>query len=950
MILKGSKILNFNLLFTFALIFFKVMKVENLNPKEFIILKGVRCNNLKNIDVAIPRNKFVVITGVSGSGKSSLAFDTLYAEGQRRYVESLSSYARQFLGKLDKPQVDYIKGISPAIAIEQKVNTSNPRSTVGTSSEVYDYLKILFARIGKTISPISGNQVKKHKVSDIIEFIKKQELGSMMILGCNINLKENETFNSKVQVLKEQGFQRIKINGEIQKIEEILSFGIEYNIKLFDLIIDRFQISYREDFLHRIADSIQIAFFEGLGKCFLEKENGDVESFSDKFELDGISFDEPSELLFNFNGGIGACTRCEGFGYALGIDENLVIPNKNLSVYENCVACWNGEKMNLWKKELMDNAILFDFPVHMPYKDLTEKQKEVLWNGNEYFKGINSFFEMLENGIYKMHYRIILSKYRGRTICPKCNGGRLKEEAYYVKIHNKSIKELSNMSINDLQIFFKELKLDKYDYTISERLILEINNRLEFLCNVGLGYLTLNRNSSSLSGGESQRINLATSLGSSLIGSMYILDEPSIGLHSKDSERLISVLKKLRDLGNTVIVVEHDEDIINSADYVIDIGRFAGNFGGEVVFQGTLKDMKGKDTLTSKYLFRKDRINNKNIRISNNFVYVKGAKKNNLKNIDVKIPLNCLVSVTGVSGSGKSTLINDILYPALNRIINKEGEDSKEYDKIEFDRLIINNIEYISQNPIGRSSRSIPISYTNAYDDIRNLLAEQKTAKINSIKAGYFSFNTDGGRCENCKGEGLVTIEMQFMADVKIVCEECEGKRFKEHILDVKFNEKNIHDILCMSVDESIEFFEKYNQKKILFKLKPLQDVGLGYISLGQSSSTLSGGEAQRLKLASFLEKGNKKNGTLFLFDEPTTGLHFYDVEILLKVFNRLIENGNSIVVIEHNLDVVGNSDYIIDLGKDGGEKGGNLVFEGLPRDIVNCKESYTGMYLKNYF
>ena len=921
---------------------------EKLDPKEYILIKGARLHNLKNIDLAIPRNKFVVITGLSGSGKSSLAFDTLYAEGQRRYVESLSSYARQFLGRLNKPKVDSIKGISPAIAIEQKVNSKNPRSTVGTSTEIYDYIKLLFARIGKTYSPISGKEVKKHSVKDVVDFILKKEIGAKfyILVPTNHDKKDQKLY---LQMLLQQGYHRLKYGDDILRIEDILNEKINLSSD-FHLLIDR--LSVNNKISERLADSIQTAFHEGKGECTIEFINSnDSHTFNNRFELDGIKFEQPSIHLFTFNNPIGACKTCEGYGNIMGIDQDLVIPNTGLSIYEDAIACWRGDTLSKYKEDIILNSEKWDIPIHKPYFKLSKKQKNFLWEGDKKFKGINSFFAQLEKKNYKIQNRVLLSRYRGKTKCPECNGKRLRPEANFVKIAGYSIFDIIDLPIGELHTIFDKIKLSKHETKIASRILTEIKNRIQFLMDVGLNYLTLNRRSSSLSGGESQRINLATSLGSSLVGSMYILDEPSIGLHSKDTERLIKILHSLRDIGNTVIVVEHDEDIIKAADLVIDIGPKAGIHGGELIFRGTFKEIKKeRASLTGQYLNGNLNIKIPKKRSFTNTIEINGARHHNLKNINVKIPLNALTVVSGVSGSGKSTLIKDILYPALVKKLGGYGPKSGQFDSLTGNLKNISAVEFIDQNPIGKSSRSNPVTYIKAYDDIRNLYAKQSLSSARAYKAKHFSFNTDGGRCEHCSGEGEVTIEMQFMANVHLECEHCKGKRFKDEILEVKFQKKNIADILDMTINESIEFFQKAEQTKISKRLQPLQDVGLGYIHLGQSSSTLSGGEAQRVKLASFLGKGKREGQQFFIFDEPTTGLHFHDIKKLLKSFNALIENGHTILVIEHNQDIIKCADWLIDLGKEGGNKGGELIFQGLPEDIINCKKSATGEFLKEKF
>ena len=902
-------------------------------------------HNLKNIDLDIPKNKLIVLTGLSGSGKSSLAFDTLYAEGQRRYIESLSSYARQFLGKLNKPKVDKIIGISPAIAIEQKVNNSNPRSTVGTSSEVYDYLKLLYGRIGRTYSPVSNKEVKKDNIDSVIKKIQTFKQGDKFLV---LSLKENngnENDKELLEMFLKQGFARIQINGEIKRIEDVKKISV----KKFNLVIDRSIYKEDKDYLNRISDSIELAFYEGKGELCIENINTNNKYyFNNKYERDGIKFIEPSEYLFSFNNPVGACSSCGGYGDLIGIDPELVIPNTGLSIYENAIAPWRGEKLKKYKNDFIKNSAKFKFPIHKPYFKLEKEQKQILWEGNSYFKGINYFFNKLESKSYKIQNRVMLSRYRGKTKCNVCNGNRLKEEASFVKINNKSITDLVEMPIDLLLIFMKELKLNKYENKLAERITKEIKNRLSFICNVGLGYLTINRKSSTLSGGESQRINLANSLGSSLVSSLYVLDEPSIGLHPKDTEKLINILIDLKKIGNTVLVVEHDEDIMKAADQIIDIGPQAGSNGGEVVAQGTIKEILKSNSLTSKYLNNIESIKvPKKRRYSSGKVILKGARENNLKNINVVFPLNNLTAVTGVSGSGKTTLVKKILYPALLKEKGIFKEKPGQFDEISGDIDKIEEIEYVDQNPIGLSSRSNPVTYLKVYDDIRSLFASQSLSKANQYKAKHFSFNVDGGRCTNCKGEGTVKIEMQFMADVNLICENCKGKRFKEEVLRVKFKDKNIDDILKMTVDQSIDFFKEQNEKRIVKKLQPLKDVGMGYVQLGQSSSTLSGGEAQRIKLATFLLKGSNRKKTLFIFDEPTTGLHFHDIKKLLKSFNSLIENGHSLIVVEHNIDLIKSSDYIIDLGLDGGYNGGQVIFQGTPENLVKENKSRLSDFLK---
>ena len=922
------------------------VNLSEVNPKQNIIIKGANLHNLKNIDVVIPRNKLVVITGLSGSGKSSLAFDTLYAEGQRRYVESLSSYARQFLGRLNKPKVDYIKGIAPAIAIEQKVNSTNPRSTVGTTTEIYDYLKLLFARIGRTYSPISGNLVKKHTTGDVLNLVKSFDESEKLLLLAPIILEEGRTMADKLKVLQQQGYARVHYKNEVHRIED----AIEKNIKkdLF-LVVDRIIVKHEDDFYNRLADAIETSFFEGKGTAIIESLSDHKQTtFNNKFELDGMTFLEPNVHLFSFNNPYGACPKCEGYGDVIGIDEELVIPNTALSVYENAIFPWRGESMSWFKDQLVNNSNKFDFPIHKPYFQLTDAQKQLIWEGNKHFEGLNSFFAELESKAYKIQNRVMLSRYRGKTKCSACHGKRLRPEANYVKIADVTITDLVTMPLDKLATFFEQLELNTYDTTIAKRLLKEITNRLSFLFNVGLDYLTLNRKSNTLSGGESQRINLATSLGSSLVGSMYILDEPSIGLHPKDTEKLIVVLKALRDLGNTVIVVEHDEDIMQAADEIIDIGPEAGTLGGEVVATGSYGDILKSNSLTAQYLNGKLKIEvPKNRRTSKYQIEVIGAREHNLKNIDVTFPLEMLTVITGVSGSGKSTLVKNILYPAIQKHLTGFGDKAGQFTELKGNYTNIQHIEFVDQNPIGRSSRSNPVTYVKAYDDIRALYANQKLSKIRNYQPKHFSFNVDGGRCETCKGDGEVTIEMQFMADVHLTCETCNGKRFKKEVLEVTFEDKNIDDVLSMTIDDAIAFFEKHEQTKIQSKLQPLQDVGLGYVTLGQSSSTLSGGEAQRIKLATFLGKGSRSDNALFVFDEPTTGLHFHDIKKLLKSFQALIAQGHSIIVIEHNLELIKCADYIIDLGPEGGERGGKLVAAGTPEALVKNKSSVTGKYLK---
>ena len=921
---------------------------SKLHPKKFILIKGAKLHNLKNIDVAIPRNKLVVLSGLSGSGKSSLAFDTLYAEGQRRYVESLSSYARQFLGRLHKPSVDYIKGIAPAIAIEQKVNSTNPRSTVGTSTEIYDYLKLLFARVGTTYSPISGEQVKKDNTTDVVDHVRSFDEGQKLLLLAPLFLEEGRHLDEKLKTLQSQGYARVKIEDKIERIEQLIGIGTKKTN--LQLVIDRIIVRHNKDFYNRLADAIEMAFYEGKGKCSIEDlEQLKVKEFNTNFSLDGQTFLEPSTHLFSFNNPYGACAKCEGYGDVVGIDKSLVIPNTTLSIYENAVYPWRGESMSYFRDQLVNNGHKFDFPIHKPFFELSAKQKKLLWKGNTHFTGLDAFFGELESKSYKVQNRVMLSRYRGKTKCNKCDGKRLRKEANYVKINNRSITDLVELPINELKDFFETLKLSENQYEIVKRLLLEIRNRLRFLSNVGLDYLTLNRKSNTLSGGESQRINLATSLGSSLVGSMYILDEPSIGLHSKDTEQLIAVLRSLRDLGNTVIVVEHDEAIMQAADHIIDIGPEAGSYGGEIMATGDYNSILKSSSLTAKYLNGSMVIETpKKRRKSKYSIKIEGARANNLNNIDVEFPLNMLTVVTGVSGSGKSTLVKNILYPALNKELIGYGEKPGEFSAISGNFSTVKFIEFVDQNPIGRSSRSNPVTYIKAYDEIRMLYSKQKLSVLRNYQPKHFSFNVDGGRCPNCKGEGVVTIEMQFMADVQLKCESCSGKRFKKEVLEVKFNKVSIDDVLNMTIDDALKFFETHKCSKIFKRLQPLQDVGLGYVTLGQSSSTLSGGEAQRIKLASFLGKGGSSESGLFIFDEPTTGLHFHDIKKLLKSFNALIDHGHSIIVIEHNMELIKSADYIIDLGPEGGKNGGNLMAAGTPEEVIESKTSLTAKYLKD--
>ena len=919
-----------------------------MSDSKYISIKGARVNNLKNIDVNIPRNKLVVITGLSGSGKSSLAFDTLYAEGQRRYVESLSSYARQFLGRMSKPECDFIKGIPPAIAIEQKVNSRNPRSTVGTSTEIYEYMRLLFARIGRTFSPVSGEEVKKHSVEDIVNCMLQYPEGTRYMVLTRILQREGRSLKQQLEIDLKQGFNRIEVNGETVRMEE---YEPKENDEVY-LLVDRMTAGSSKDAISRLTDSAETAMYEGDGLCMLRFYLPDgttrLHTFSTKFEVDGIKFEEPNDQMFSFNSPIGACPKCEGFGKVIGIDEHLVIPNRALSVYDGAVVCWRGEKMGEWKDALIHNAVKFDFPIFTPYYQLTDEQRRVLWEGNEFFQGINDFFRMLEENQYKIQYRVMLARYRGKTICPQCHGTRLKPEAGYVKVGGESISELVDLPITELKKFFDTLQLTKHDEEVARRILTEINSRIRFLIDVGLGYLTLNRLSNSLSGGESQRINLATSLGSSLVGSLYILDEPSIGLHSRDTDKLIHVLCELQKLGNTVVVVEHDEEIIRAADYIIDIGPDAGRLGGEVVYEGDMKNLtKGTISHTVRYLLGEEEIPLPlHRRPWNNYIEITGARENNLKGIDVRFPLNVMTVVTGVSGSGKSTLVRDIFYRALKRELDECSDRPGEFLLLQGDVKSLKNIEFIDQNPIGKSSRSNPVTYIKAYDEIRKLWAEQPLAKQMNYTAGHFSFNSEGGRCEECKGDGNITVEMQFMADLVLECESCHGKRFKSETLEVCFHEKNIYDVLEMTVNEAVEFFTLHGQKKVVKKLLPLQEVGLGYVKLGQSSSTLSGGENQRVKLAYYLSQ-EKAEPTLFIFDEPTTGLHFHDIRKLLEAFDALIRRGHTLIIIEHNMDVIKCADYVIDLGPEGGDKGGHLVACGTPEEVAECGASYTGQFLK---
>ena len=929
------------------------IEFEKLDPKKYIIIKGARVNNLKHLSVAIPRNKLVVVTGVSGSGKSSLAFDTLFAEGQRMYVESLSSYARQFLGRMEKPEVDYIKGVSPAIAIEQKVSSRNPRSTVGTTTEIYDYLKLLYARIGVTYSPKSGLPVRRDTVSSVIDIINQLPENTRIMVLCPLKINPERGLEKEFELLMTKGFSRVVVDGELYYLEELPEDFYKSEHHKIYILIDRLTVQPEdEDSQFRLADSVQTAFFEGHGDCVIQSANGEKWEFSDRFEMDGITFEEPNVNFFSFNNPYGACKTCEGFGKVLGIDEDLVVPDKNLSVYEGAIAPWKSITMQKWVEPLLKNGIRFDFPIHRPYYELNDAEREVLWIGNEYFKGINDFFRHLESKTHKIQYRVLLSRYRGRTTCPDCRGTRLRKDASYVKINEKSITDLVLMPVERALDFFNQIKLSKYEEKVARRILQEITNRLEYVTRVGLGYLTLNRLTSSLSGGEFQRIKLATSLGSALVGSMYILDEPSIGLHPRDTQRLLTVLLSLRDLGNSVIVVEHEEELIKRADQVIDIGPDAGTNGGELVFQGTMDELiEADNTHTARFLNGNDKIE---IPLKRrkwlDYIKIVRARENNLKNIDVTIPLEIFTVITGVSGSGKSTLVKKVLYPAIGKILGTNTNATGKFDQLTGDYKRVTQIEFVDQNPIGKSSRSNPVTYVKAYDHIRQLFSDQSLAKRRAYKPSHFSFNVDGGRCEVCQGEGTVKIEMQFMADIYLTCEGCDGLRFKQEVLEVKFNNKNIAEVLDMTVNDAVDFFK--NKKSIINKLKPLQDVGMGYVRLGQSSNSLSGGEAQRVKLASFLGKGNSdsRQPIMFIFDEPTTGLHYHDIKKLLKAINALVDQGNSVIVIEHNMEMIKSADWIIDLGPEGGEKGGAITFAGSPEDMIKLENNHTAQFLKEKF
>ncbi len=926
-----------------------------MSQDKTIYIKGARVHNLKSVDLEIPHNTLTVITGLSGSGKSTLAFDTIYAEGQRRYVESLSAYARQFLGRITKPDVDLIAGIAPAIAIEQKVNTRNPRSTVGTTTEIYDYLKLLFARVGHTFSPVSGQEVKCYGVDDVVAYMLERGLGERAVITTPLRLRNGETLIERILQLLADGFMRLWVNGEAITIEDFMpTISLESTADGVSLVIDRLRVADDDETLLRMRDSVARAYSYGEDECSVVM-CGEVRDFSARFEADGIEFEQPTEHLFSFNNPIGACPACEGYGKIVGIDEDLVVPDKSKTIYDDAVACWRGATMRKWKEQLINNAYLFDFPIHEPYYKLTEEQRHLLWSGNEYFHGLDEFFQYIESERRKIQFRVMKARYTGKTTCHTCGGSRLRKEALYVKVGGRNIAELVKMTVDELIKFFAELSLDAYDEKTAKRILIEIKNRLSYLSDVGLGYLTLDRLSSTLSGGESQRINLSTSLGSSLVGSLYILDEPSIGLHPRDTHRLIKVLKQLRDLGNTVIVVEHEEEVIRAADYVVDVGPRAGEKGGEIVFSGPLKSLlKSKNSLTADYLVRRREIEcPASVRGWSNSIVLKGARENNLQNVDVRVPLGVMTCITGVSGSGKSSLAKGILYPALRRHLFDTGLKPGDFDSLEGDVAMLSSVEIVDQNPIGKSSRSNPVTYLKAYDEIRKLFADQPQAVHTGLTAASFSFNVAGGRCEECQGEGTIKVSMQFMADVELVCDACHGKRFKDEILEIKYRGKTIYDVLEMTVDDAIEFFEEDKSdstcRRIVERLQPLQDVGLGYIRLGQSSSTLSGGESQRVKLASFLAKDSVQRQIMFIFDEPTTGLHFHDINRLLMAFDALIANGHTIVVVEHNMEVIKCADWVIDLGPEAGDKGGQVVFEGTPKDLEECKESYTGRFLREH-
>ena len=926
-----------------------------MSQDKTIYIKGARVHNLKSVDLEIPHNTLTVITGLSGSGKSTLAFDTIYAEGQRRYVESLSAYARQFLGRITKPDVDLIAGIAPAIAIEQKVNTRNPRSTVGTTTEIYDYLKLLFARVGHTFSPVSGQEVKCYGVDDVVAYMVENGLGERAVITTPLRLRGGETLIERLLQLLSDGFMRLWVAGEAITIEEFMpTISLESSADDVALVVDRLRVADDDETLLRMRDSVARAYSYGDDECTVII-GGDVRDFSARFEADGIEFEQPTEHLFSFNNPIGACPVCEGYGKIVGIDEDLVVPDKSKTIYEDAVACWRGATMRKWKEQLINNAYLFNFPIHEPYYKLSEEQRHLLWSGNEYFHGLDEFFQYIDSERRKIQFRVMKARYTGKTTCHTCGGSRLRKEALYVKVGGRNIAELVKMTVDELIKFFSTIELDAYDKKTADRILIEIKNRLSYLSDVGLGYLTLDRLSSTLSGGESQRINLSTSLGSSLVGSLYILDEPSIGLHPRDTHRLIKVLKQLRDLGNTVIVVEHEEEVIRAADYVVDVGPRAGEKGGEIVFSGPLKSLlKSKNSLTADYLVRRREIEcPASVRGWSNSIVLRGARENNLQNVDVRVPLGVMTCITGVSGSGKSSLAKGILYPALRRHLFDTGLKPGDFDSLEGDVAMLSSVEIVDQNPIGKSSRSNPVTYLKAYDEIRKLFADQPQAVHTGLSAASFSFNVAGGRCEECQGEGTIKVSMQFMADVELVCDACHGKRFKDEVLEIKYRGKNIYDVLEMTVDDAIEFFAEDKSdatcRRIVERLQPLQDVGLGYVRLGQSSSTLSGGESQRVKLASFLAKDSVQRQIMFIFDEPTTGLHFHDINRLLRAFDALIANGHTIVVVEHNMEVIKCADWVIDLGPEAGDKGGQVVFEGTPKELEECKESYTGRFLREH-